>query len=217
MSGNFAVLAGSGIFQILDTTSSKRYNIASCNGPRVAALDSTKALINDCETNGLMDLNTGSRTAVGAGIAGFNHEFITTENGAIFLSQSCPSNAQMAFRLCRVRANGAVESIASDGFSPGASSCMNCGAKNTVLFGTGKYLVVRELTQLSYVQIGIDEKKVLLPGVNVTGVGVRGDELYYFGENSKGEPVVGKYNLSTQKDEPLPLTSKLSDLDVVSE
>ena len=94
---------------------------------------------------------------------------------------------------------------------------MNCGSKNSVLFGSGEYLVVRALTQVIFVKIGVDEKKVLLPGVNITGVSVRGSEVYYFGEDSKGNPITGRYNLISNADEKFPISAKLLRLSVINE
>lgn len=216
-SGNFAVIHNSdnSIFQIFDTVNNYRYNIQGCNGPGIVALSTSKALIDDCSSNALINITDGTRTAVSDIVNSWNHEsLIDSTGGAILLSQTCPGTGS-EYHLCHVDVNGTVTPLITSDISPGSSSCMNCGGPNSVLYGTGDYFIIRELSQVTAVQRGVDNKIAILSGYNVTKVSVRGSIVYYIAEDNQGNPKAGKYDLTTSEDTPLSISDALSDIQAI--
>ena len=197
VSGNFAVLTDNSIFQILNTVTGVRYNIAGCNGPRVIAINTTTALINDCDSKVIMNMANGIRTA--GQIISWNHEGLTTADGVVILSQSL--NGVAAYRLGLVDNLGALSVLSDYEFSPGSESCMNCGTPNEVLYNTGDYFIIRELSKVTVIVKGNPTPKFILTGYNVTSISVDNNLVYYLAEDNLGTPIVGIYNLTTDSNE----------------
>jgi len=195
MSGNFAVIIdyNAGITQIYNTVGGERYNIMSCNGPRIVALNKERALINDCQENALIDIKTGIRSISDVGM--WNGEHIYLKNGAVIMSQGF---SEYGFGIGIVDINGNLEIICNDGFSVEAA-CMNCGYPNFALFHSGDYFVVKELTQISVVKIGELTKKSILIGYNVISISVKGDKVFFIAEDNFGNKKLGFYSLTTEE------------------
>jgi hypothetical protein len=197
MSGNFAVIDGSGIFQIYNTAGGERYNIQGCNGPRIVALNKERALINDCQEDALIDMNTGIRSNVhNIYVSMWNGEHIYLKNGAIIMSQGL---TEYGYGIGIVDINGNLEVVCNDGFNPGFSACMNCGNGNSVLFVSNNHYIVRELTQISVVKKGESTKKSILIGYNVISISVAGDKVFFIAEDNFGNKKTGFYSLTTEE------------------
>lgn len=110
------------------------YNIDRCNGPRVAALNQSKAFIEDCGANKLMDIETGTRTALpGALVFQPNHEQFEVSDGIIFLSQGCNDANSLQYDLCHFDSDGNRTTLTTTGFNVGSGS-IEGSYKNTSLF-----------------------------------------------------------------------------------
>ncbi len=68
-SGNFAIIVGHidgyPYTETLNTTTNISYSVSACNGPRLTALSSTMAAIDDCSAEVLMDMTDGTRSDIG--------------------------------------------------------------------------------------------------------------------------------------------------------
>ncbi len=195
-SGNFVMLEswsmGERGIQVLDTISLARYNIANCNGSRVAALSKHKLLVDDCGPI-LMDIRDGSRTEI-AGMT-FGPEFLSTSDGAVFLGW-CPGGWGENW-LCHVDSTGEnVTNILTTDLNPN----FGYDYKNTALFGTGDYFVVKELNKITAVRVGVDSPIEILSGVNVISISVKGSSVYYVAEDYFGKKITGVYDLSKETD-----------------
>lgn len=204
ISGNLAIITDNSIYQIFNTASNVRYNINGCNGPRMEAfVGSTKALVDDCSGNILIDLSNGNRSK--ADINGWNHESLRVSDGIIVLGQSISQVGNFSnSALGHVDPTGKLTVLTDNIFQPGTSFCMNCGDPNAVLFGGDKYLVVRELNKISVVDRANNNTVTsILDGFNVTKLSLNGDVIYYLAEDNLGKPIVGKYSISTAKNQVL--------------
>lgn len=209
LSGNFAVLRDSQTVQIFDTLTTKRYNLMGCNGPGVAALAEDTALIDDCQGDQLMSLDSGARTDA-ITFFSLNHEFAEVDDGAVFISQSCPAT-QGDFGLCHIDPSGAMTTLLSAALSPGNASF--CGAgPNQALFVAGDTIVIKELNKITYVERGIDEANTILSGLEITRIDVQGGRVFYQAEDNLGNPRVGIYDLETDTDSPIATPDSFADL-----
>ena len=201
MSGNFAVIVGNGIFQIYNTVDGERYNINGCNGPRIVALNKEKALINDCQENGLIDIKTGIRSNVdNQYVRSWNGECVYLKDGAVLMSQGFAPNFS-GYGIGVVDIYGNVEVVCNDGFNSdsGDGACMNCGNENSVLFVSNNHYIVRELTQISVVKKGELTKKSILTGYNIINISVSGDKVFFIAEDNLGNKETGFYSLTTEE------------------
>ena len=210
MSGNFAIITDHSIFQIIDTVTSKRYNIRGCNGPRLVALNASIAFVEDCSNDVLIDMTTGTRSLV-TDFTGWNHESIYTGNGAVVLSGNI-LNSGMGYGLAHFTPDGTGTLMINGGLDPGSFSCSNCGGPNTVLFGTGDWFVVRELNRITAVDWPGLNQKAILSGYNVTSIDVVDTTVYFLAEDSLGQPVVGTYDLETDQTTMLDSTTELDSI-----
>lgn len=195
ISGNFAIVGSSNVFQILNTVTGERYNVNNCNGPRMVALNKTKALIDDCQGSALIDMTSGSRTEAGLRMWNQEHLYLPKKQAAVILNQGSGIEDQSKYGLMFVFSNGISTSICNEGFNPGGSSCMNCGDENSVLFHSDEYFVIKELDKISIVKLGNNSKKVILTGYNVISISVKNSKVYFIAENTFGSKVTGVYNL----------------------
>ena len=195
MSGNFAIIHGGSVFQIFNTVTNERYNVNDCNGPVMVALNKYKALINDCQGNALITMANGQR--VNADVSMWNGEHLYLKDGAAIMNQGTGIQDQSMYGLGIVDIMGRLTIICNDGFKPGSSACMNCGAENAVLFAYGDYFIIRELDKISVVKRGILTKKVILSGYNVTSVSVNADKVFFIAEDNLGKRKAGIYSLVT--------------------
>ncbi len=204
LSGNFAVLQAtqgvSSAYQIYDTVSTKRYNIQGCNGPGIVALSSTKAYVEDCTTTPIIDMDNGARSALtGVTVFSINGEGLPAVDGAYAVSQTCPGTQEGAYFVCKVSPGGAVSPVLSTTGVQPSGGCLHCGPHES-LFGSDNYLVVRELSQVSKIELGTDAKSAVLAGYNVAKVAVANGRVYYLAEDNLGNPVAGIYDLATSTD-----------------
>ncbi len=192
MSGNFVVLEGGhgSIYQILNTANNVRYNIFGCNGPRIVALNKEKALINDCQENALIDMNTGVRSK--ADIGSWNGEDIYMKNGAIIMSQGLAGTSGYGIGFLDIYGK---LTVISGGFNPGSGGYYS---DNRVLFVSDNHYIVRELAQISVVKKGESTKKSILTGYNVVKISVKGDNVYFIAEDNLGKKMTGFYSLKTE-------------------
>lgn len=200
LSGNFAVVTDNSIYQIFNTIDGKRYNINGCNGPAILALSDTKAIVDDCQPQWIINMNDGTRQD--SELVGWNHEGIQTYDGAVLLGQSFTETGT-AYGLAHVDYEGKVTILSEYGFQPGSSSCMNCGYPNEVLYNTGDYYVVRELTKVTVIQRGNPDPEFILTGYNVTSISLDSNLVYYLAEDNTGNPITGIYNLETKQNQVL--------------
>ncbi|MBT1705765.1 hypothetical protein [Chryseosolibacter indicus] len=193
LSGNLAIIQDGSIYQILNTHSNVRYNVAGCNGPAMVAFKgSNKAIIDDCSLKVLIDMTDGSRSE--AEIFGWNHEALSVGSKIGILSQGL--NLEGGYRIGLIDDTGKVDVVSQYAFTPGSGSCMNCGYPNTVLFYAADYFIVRELDKVTIVKNGGDgTAEQILTNYNVTSVSVKDHLLYYLAETNKGSAVTGVYNL----------------------
>lgn len=199
LSGNFAIVKGESVFQILNTVSGERYNVNGCNGPRMVALSKTKALIDDCQGSALIDMASGQRTEAGLRMWNHEHLYLPKKQSAVILNQGSGIQDQSKYGLMLVFSNGVSTSICNEGFNPGGSSCMNCGDENKVLFNSGDFFVIKELTSISVVELGTNTKKAILTGYNVISISVKNSKVYFIAEDKVGSKVTGIYNLLDDK------------------
>jgi hypothetical protein len=192
MSGNFAIVTDNSVFQIHNTVTGRRYNVRGCNGPRIVAMDPTRSLLDDCQNAIIIDMTTGQR--IEGDIAMLNHEGVRTQNGAVVLSQGLGADYNLYY-LAEINVNGDVTLVNGYGFAPGSSSCSNCSDPNSVLFKTGEYFIVRELSKVSVVKRGLADPIFILTNYNVTSISVTDNLVYYLAEDSAGIPIIGVYNL----------------------
>lgn len=200
ISGNLAIITDNSTFQIFNTVTNIRYNINGCNGPRMEAFDNEKALIDDCQNKALIDMNTGARTA--ADINSWNNETLRVNDGIIVLTQGLSDTGDLSNSgLAHVDVNGNLTVLTDNIFQPGSQPCMNCGNPNEVLYGTGTFVVIRELNKVSVYNRVSHSVTSILEGLNVTGISVQGSLVYYLAEDNLGSPVTGIYNLETEENQ----------------
>ena len=202
MSGNFLIITDGNIYQVFDSKTNLRYNIANCNGPRAVALSETKILIDDCSNDKVMDISDGTRTpldtsATNGATGNPNHEWVEVSDGAIFVMQWCVDEAQ-DYNLCHINQNGELSAISNEEFNP--NSLGNPGSiNNKNLFVSGNNIIVKELNQISLVQRGNGSKKAILAGYNILGISIKGDKVYFTAEDNLGNAVSGEYVISTDE------------------
>jgi hypothetical protein len=213
MSGNFAVLTDDSIYQIFDTVSGIRYNVMGCNGPLIVAMDDTRCLVDDCQGKIIIDLTAGERTE--GDIQQWNHEGLTTESGAVVLSQALGANSTLYY-LGEIDFEGHLTLLNDYGFEPGSGHCMNCGGPNSVLFKTGNYFIVRELTKVTVVERGMSDPVFILSDYNVTSISVSGNLVYYLAEDNLGNPITGVYDLETGENDVLSSTQPFTDIQTIT-
>lgn len=195
ISGNFAIVGSQTTFQILNTVSGERFNVNNCNGPRMVALNKTKALIDDCQGSALFDMASGQRTEAGLRMWNNEHLYLPKKQAAVILNQGAGIQDQTKYGLMFVFSTGISTSICNEGFNPGGSSCMNCGDENSVLFHSDGYFVIKELDKISVVKLGDNSKKVILSGYNVISISVKNSKVYFIAEDTLGAKVAGIYKL----------------------
>ena len=203
ISGNLAIIRDNAIFQIFNTVTNIRYNVNGCNGPRIEAFNgSSKAIINDCSDEILIDMNDGSRTEVG-NLRSWNNESLRVSDGIVVLSQGISVGSDLNdFGLGHIDQNGNFTILTDNVFQPGASVCSNCGDPNSVLFGTDQYLIVRELNKISVVDRSNDNAiNSILNGFNVTKMSLEGNLIYYLAEDNMGNPITGIYNITNEENQ----------------
>lgn len=198
LSQNFAIISDNSIYQIFNTVSGIRYNIAGCNGPRMIALNQSVALVDDCQNQIVFNMTNGNRSD--GDISAWNHEAVTTSSGVVLLSQTLDGNSS-GYQLGEINTSGNLSLLSTYEFAPGSGSCMNCGTPNTVLFNTGEFFVVRELNKVTVLKRGEQTPKSILDGYNVTSISLSNNQVYYLAENNLGSPITGIYNLLTDTNE----------------
>lgn len=190
ISGNFVLLYDSAteVFQIADTNTSLRYNTVGSN---ITALSSTKALIN---TKGIIDMTNGNISTVNdMNTFNVNSGKFLVDDGALFISASCPGNDSTKYHVCHVSPEGVITSLITEDIESSSSS----------IVGSGDYFVVKESTQVWWGKRGVDQKNIILSGYNVTSVKMKGTVVYYVAEDNSGNPVTGMYDLDTSADVPV--------------
>lgn len=198
ISGNLAIITDNSTFQIFNTVTNIRYNVQGCNGPRMEAFNNDKALINDCQDKALINMNSGER--VKADINSWNNETLRVNDGIIVLTQGISNIGSFSNSgLGHIDINGKLTVLTDNIFQPGASTCMNCGNPNEVLYGTGDFIVVRELNKVSVYNRSKHTVTSILDNLNVTGISVQESLLYYLAEDNLGNPITGIYNLETKE------------------
>ncbi|WP_155893565.1 hypothetical protein [Cystobacter fuscus] len=207
MSGNFVIISDRSIHQILNTVDGVRYNVMSCNGPHVMALDATHAVIDDCQPKTVIDMATGERTE--GDVLALNHEGVRSENGAVVLAQGLGSDFNL-FYLGEVDVHGGLTLVNEYGFQPG-SPCMSCSS-NSVLHKTGDYFIVRELSKVTVVKRGEPNPVFILSGYNVTSISTSENRVYYLAEDSTGHPITGVYDLVTQENKVLQDSGRFTEI-----
>ncbi|MFW7381103.1 MAG: hypothetical protein ACOH5I_19975 [Oligoflexus sp.] len=55
-------------------------------------------------------------------------------------------------------------------------------------------MIIKELSQISLIERGVDSKTAILSGYNVTSVSVKDGVVYYTAEDNQENPVIGKYD-----------------------
>jgi len=198
MSGNFAVITDGEISQVFDTVTAERENVDRCNGPGIAALSTTMVLVNDCGDDPLMDMSDGgSRSDIAESNPRPEHinpNFYEVDDGAIFLSQSCPVEG-LDYTVCHVAPNGTVTNLVTEASSPGSGS--------DYFIGNETHFVVRELDKVWFGERGTDAKNVILDDYNMTSISLSESIVYYLGEDGQGNAVSGMYNIETEENEAL--------------
>jgi hypothetical protein len=199
LSGNLAVIRDNSIYQIYNTVTNVRYNIAGCNGPRMISFSGSDiALVDDCSNKILIDMSTGERSA--ADITSWNHEAIRVGDKIAVLSQGL---IEPGYMIGIVDETGGVDVISGYEFEPGSPSCMNCGFPNSVLFYSAGHFVVRELNKVTAIKNGESTALPILTGYNVTSISMDGNLVYYLAEDNTGKPLTGVYDLVNQTNETL--------------
>ena len=200
LSGNLAVIHDNSIYQIYNTVTNVRYNIAGCNGPRMISFSgSDMALVDDCSNKILINMSTGERSE--ANITSWNHEAIRAGDKIAVLSGGLIG--EPGYRIGLVDETGGVDVISGYEFEPGSGSCMNCGYPNSVLFYSAGHFVVRELTKVTAIKNGESTALPILTGYNVTSISMDGNLVYYLAEDNTGTPLTGVYDLVNQTNETL--------------
>lgn len=199
ISGDFAIVCSETTFQILNTNSGERFNVNNCNGPRMVALNKTKALIDDCQGSALIDMKSGLRTEASLRMWNNEHLYLPNKQAAVILNQGAGIQDQSKYGLLFIFSNGISTSICNEGFSLGGGSCMNCGDENSVLFHSDDFFVIKELNKISVVKLNDKSKKVILSGYNVISISVKNSKVYFIAEDILGSKVTGIYKLLDDK------------------
>lgn len=92
---------------------------------------------------------------------------------------------------------GNVTKISDHQFTLGMRTCYSCGDENRILFRSGNYFVIKEISQISVLEEESDEKFLILSDLNVIEISVNSDIIYYLAEDVFGNPVIGTWNLTT--------------------
>ena len=193
VSGNFAILDDDSIAQVFDTVTGARYNVARCNGPDVVALSSTVALVNDCSTNSIVDMQTGDRTdPVDPEFRHWNSEavYLGDGEGALIMTQ----DGTDSYGVYHVDETGASIQLLT-GLDVGSG---NIGTQpNALLFYGDGWVIVKELSSIRAKNWpGNDDERVLFGSLNVTSVDVADGNVYYVAEDNFGNAVLGSYLFS---------------------
>ncbi len=213
ISGNLAVITGNSVFQVFNTVTNLRYNVQGCNGPRMEAFSgSLKAIIDDCSNQILLDMSNGNRTETG--ISGWNHESLRVSDGIIILSQGIANEGNLNnYALGHINQDGNFTVLTGNIFQPGSSSCINCGAPNTVLYGVGQLLIIKGLNKISVVdRSNGNSVRSILDGFNVTKISTTDNTIYFLAEDNLGNPITGTYSLLNNENQVIDNQTMFNDI-----
>jgi hypothetical protein len=203
-SGNFALTSGyigeNPTTQLLDTDSGLRYNVANCNGPDFVALSLTKAIVDDCNSNQLIDMTTGERSQLSQN-APMNGEqkYLGSNNGAYLLGQIGTDHG-FEWGVTYSDSNGLMTRVTTGDLGFPAS----CNNNNCALFSNNDWIVVRSVYAITVYNLNTSEQKTILNNLNVLYIDLHGDDVTYVAETTSGQSVYGKYNVLTDTDNVYP-------------
>jgi hypothetical protein len=172
--GNFSIFrsGSTSITKIYDTITLNNYTIQQCNGPRITALSSKFALINDCQVNPILDMISGARSGVNNNVFSiftWNSANILVSDGGLGIGQSCGTSP--SYGICHIDASTKnLTKIISGSVSPASSgkaillSTKNyfffIGEKSNGAIVSGKYDVITG----SSVEFNISGTPVMIQG-----------------------------------------------------
>jgi hypothetical protein len=185
MSGNFVSLYTSedlvGTYQVLDTTTNERFNVAACNSGVPTALSSTLAYVNDCTSNELLDFaSSGARSSISSKPGGTlgTSNIVSLASGAIgYLAGT---------GLFQLSSTGTYTELSSD---------LDNGAVVASFDANANYSVVA-LANAIHWWANSQSRHVELSGVNLTKVRLKDNKVFYAAETSNGTPISGTLDLA---------------------
>lgn len=203
-SGNFAVLSdhrdGVPYSKVYNLETGDQFDVESCNGPRLVALSSTKAAVDDCSGEILMDMTTGERQKIDVEL--FNGESLYIGDGALIIWQTADGSGGWKWTLNHVDEQGSVTNVIDTDLKTSVE-CMNCFNINKELFHSPGWIAVNGNSLLTVKDLTTGEQKEILSDVDVHSIDLNNDEILYTG-TLKNTPerasVTGVYNLSADVD-----------------
>jgi len=201
-------------FNVLQGTKlNGRFNIASFKGTNFALIPNWDQL--DSDKAMLIDMETGNTTYSNSTVS-YRNDMLRLDDGSVIGFYN-PFNESTSFALTKLSAkkdnNGKLMPDrvlkSSDYVTPYFNSYTN---KNTYLFGSDKYFIVREADKVQVFDASLNNIRNILNGISNMTLSLEDNLVYYSGVGLDNKPVSGVYNLDTNLDIVLDTNNKFTNI-----
>ncbi|GAL07871.1 hypothetical protein JCM19237_251 [Photobacterium aphoticum] len=207
VSGNFAVLADAlasyPVTKLVNVETGVEWPIQACNGPRMVAVSSTNAIVDDCTPDkNLFNVATGERSDAQIDFINGEAEYMGDDNGALVVKEEpIPELGTWKWNLTHVDKDGNKQILISDELNTGGE-CSNCFNTTTQIHSTDDWIAIMGLDRVTVKNIQDGTVKQILMDIAPTSIDIAGDEIQYTGSIIDGHTnVSGTYNLLTDTDD----------------